>query len=512
MRVRLSLVALFTVVVVSAPFLVRAATNEELLNEIAQLLAQVQLLQARLQAVESAPGTSTNPVQTGVGVVGVQSCVALTQNLSRGMENEEVRALQAFLARDPSVYPEAIVSGFYGRLTELAVQRWQEKHAVVTSGTPSTTGYGVVGPKTRAAMQQSCTGATFNPVVARDLVVTPLSGPLPTQVTATFSLNGSSCSSFILDWGDGTPPLSFDAGDSGGICTRDIAHKQATHTYTLTGRHTVTLSAVQGPLAAAQFVSQHVVSIGEQVPGTFAVHPTSGSAPLTTSITFPVEGSTCTSYVADWGDGVVDQHEALSAVCSADSGTQSLTHTYTQPGTYTVLFKSGQGPVASLQHEQTANIEVRDDVFTEAAVDVLPTSGVAPLQVLVRLHARGETCGSYLVDWGDGTEGVANDATQELCTDEFFTKEFTHTYIAPGVYTLTTALGQDQLSKVPRTTQNIVVTATPTIACHSNAPVCGEVTNTCPAGFTCNPVYQTFQNVCAMQQSGAALAHPAQCN
>jgi peptidoglycan hydrolase-like protein with peptidoglycan-binding domain len=63
-----------------------------------------------------------------------------------------VAALQQFLAEDPSLYPEGTVSGYFGALTEAAVQRFQARYGIVSSGSAATTGYGAIGPKTRAKM------------------------------------------------------------------------------------------------------------------------------------------------------------------------------------------------------------------------------------------------------------------------------------------------------------------------------------------------------------------------
>ena len=56
------------------------------------------------------------------------------------------------LAKNPNIYPEKIVSGYYGALTQAAVQRFQRKYGIVVSGTPRTTGFGLLGPKTRARL------------------------------------------------------------------------------------------------------------------------------------------------------------------------------------------------------------------------------------------------------------------------------------------------------------------------------------------------------------------------
>ena len=42
---------------------------------------------------------------------------------------------------------------------QAAVKQWQREHGVVSAGNPWTTGYGAVGPRTRAAMAAAC-GAT----------------------------------------------------------------------------------------------------------------------------------------------------------------------------------------------------------------------------------------------------------------------------------------------------------------------------------------------------------------
>ena len=48
----------------------------------------------------------------------------------------------------------------FGKLTEAAVQQWQSSHGLVSSGTAATTGYGAVGPKTRAAIASACSGVS----------------------------------------------------------------------------------------------------------------------------------------------------------------------------------------------------------------------------------------------------------------------------------------------------------------------------------------------------------------
>lgn len=69
-----------------------------------------------------------------------------------GATGGEVSRLQRFLSQDKTIYPEGVVSGYFGKLTERAVQKWQAKNKIVISGTAATTGYGWVGKKTRGLL------------------------------------------------------------------------------------------------------------------------------------------------------------------------------------------------------------------------------------------------------------------------------------------------------------------------------------------------------------------------
>ncbi|GEM_PF-1474342 len=75
-----------------------------------------------------------------------------TQLLTRGSRGQQVTALQQFLKLYPDFYPEGSVTGYYGPASERGVQRFQKKYGIITSGTPATTGYGNVGPRTRAKL------------------------------------------------------------------------------------------------------------------------------------------------------------------------------------------------------------------------------------------------------------------------------------------------------------------------------------------------------------------------
>jgi hypothetical protein len=93
-------------------------------------------------AVPSTPTTPTIP--TTPSTIG-----PFNETLSFGMRNDEVRQLQEFLVSQGSdIYPEGLVTGYFGDMTLRAVRRFQMTHEIVSS--ESDGGYGIVGPRTRA--------------------------------------------------------------------------------------------------------------------------------------------------------------------------------------------------------------------------------------------------------------------------------------------------------------------------------------------------------------------------
>lgn len=90
---------------------------------------------------------------------GIQSAyAAITSQLDFGDRGAQVTELQTFLATSPSIYPEGLVTGYFGSLTQAAVQRYQAARGIVSQGTPATTGYGRVGPLTMASINAQLIG------------------------------------------------------------------------------------------------------------------------------------------------------------------------------------------------------------------------------------------------------------------------------------------------------------------------------------------------------------------
>lgn len=75
----------------------------------------------------------------------------ITKALSLGSRDPQVLVLQRFLSAQ-GLLSASSVTGYFGPLTQSALKRYQCQKGIVCSGTPSTTGYGATGPRTRGAM------------------------------------------------------------------------------------------------------------------------------------------------------------------------------------------------------------------------------------------------------------------------------------------------------------------------------------------------------------------------
>lgn len=109
-------------------------------------------------APSPAPAETPSPVSPAPVVAApapvVSPPASITKKLYLGLKDGQVKTLQEFLAKDKALYPEGLVTGYYGKLTTLAVQKFQCKYEIVCSGTAEKTGYGLVGPKTRAKLNE----------------------------------------------------------------------------------------------------------------------------------------------------------------------------------------------------------------------------------------------------------------------------------------------------------------------------------------------------------------------
>src|SRR3989344_8549746 len=88
---------------------------------IKQLQDQIKLLNQQIENLQSRLKKTEEEVEV------VKAELKFTKFLKKGESSEEVKQLQEFLKQFSDIYPEGLVTGFFGSLTENAVRRFQEK-------------------------------------------------------------------------------------------------------------------------------------------------------------------------------------------------------------------------------------------------------------------------------------------------------------------------------------------------------------------------------------------------
>jgi len=89
-------------------------------------------------------------VGTGLATAAILSMTTavfaetLTRQLDQGMSGSDVSSLQSFLGQDNTIYPQGLVTGYYGTLTTSAVSNFQARNNIPTVGR--------VGPITLVAL------------------------------------------------------------------------------------------------------------------------------------------------------------------------------------------------------------------------------------------------------------------------------------------------------------------------------------------------------------------------
>jgi peptidoglycan hydrolase-like protein with peptidoglycan-binding domain len=154
MKLLLFIATAFVLLGIVAPLFSFAQTSDSgadiafLQQRIQLLLQQVVQLQAQLSLAQSSTGNSAQPAQSTVLVPqqDVTSFVLFSKTLRKGSGGDEVRNLQAVLKQFSNIFPEGLVTGYFGPLTEIAVKRFQAHYGLEQAG--------IVGPKTREILNK----------------------------------------------------------------------------------------------------------------------------------------------------------------------------------------------------------------------------------------------------------------------------------------------------------------------------------------------------------------------
>jgi len=165
-----------------------------------------------------------------------------------GDRGNNVTNLQTFMAANVSIYPEGLVTGYYGQLSAKAVRNFQSEYSIVSQGTPATTGFGRVGPSTLTKLNSLIASGGWSPS-SNDI-----SGPAFYNVghsmgtnSIAFTLNTNENTSAYVVYS--TSPLMFNEGDInsngfgaiGGMTANSASGMSTSHSITLTNLNANTM-------------------------------------------------------------------------------------------------------------------------------------------------------------------------------------------------------------------------------------------------------------------------------
>ncbi|MFZ2253333.1 MAG: peptidoglycan-binding domain-containing protein [Minisyncoccia bacterium] len=321
------------------PFFVHAGTTQtdQLCTALRSLVSNFPSPSAALvSSVEGMCPVATPRVAPSQKVVCIHAR-ALTIGLSETMTHAQVKNLQIFLNNSGSPVSDSgdgssgHETTYFGTKTTLAVQNWQTRNGVVTSGTPLTTGYGSVGAQTRAKMVQvACGGEATN----------TQTGKTDTTTTSNAALTRACTNDQAQTYGSGCRIC---------VATGELA------------------SSVAGQECTAPVL-------------TFQYYPSTQG--LYWGVVRP-QGSTCTA----GGSWSGTKENTGEYILSKDSGTYTLTCTKT--GTKTITVGSQTGVVTAHDGGNTAS-EVIDDV-----TEINPTNTLTPVvknaNAVITLKANDST-------------------------------------------------------------------------------------------------------------------------
>ncbi len=280
--IRTGVIALGFVLAISPTFALAQTTSVQ--SQIAALLAELQQLQAQIAQLQGQTGsTSTSCVNLSYDLYG-----GVTDSMTQG----QVTQLQQFLGVN--------ATGYFGPLTEQAVQNWQSSNGVVSSGSPDTTGYGYVGPKTRVAMGCGSNITSSNASAASNNTVTTSSQSTNTTTPAcsiTASPNpASSGQAVTLNWTSQNAVSAQWVPDTSG--KDDVA--VPTGTPSTSGAASVTASVIGNPSVTLEVFAANGAS--NTCTTTFSVpspYPTSQSVGSVSGISGAINQSSLTTSSAN---------------------------------------------------------------------------------------------------------------------------------------------------------------------------------------------------------------------
>ncbi len=131
-------------------------------------------------------------------VVPTYAATLISSQLGLGSTGTDVSTLQTFLAQDSTVYPQGLVTGYYGSLTQAAVMAWQTKNNISPTGN--------VGPITLAAINAALEGSNIG--VMTSAIGGSYAGPAAPVIELSTVSVVPSTNSVTLNWSTNEPAYS----------------------------------------------------------------------------------------------------------------------------------------------------------------------------------------------------------------------------------------------------------------------------------------------------------------
>jgi PKD repeat protein len=223
---------------------------------------------------------------------------------------------------------------------------------------------------------------------------------------------------------------SWDFDNDG---TVDATTQNPSYTYNTSGTYTVKLRATNAYGYDEEIKTDYInVTVPTTLTANFVGSPTSGNAPLTVYFTDLSSGNP-TSWVYDFGDGISSIWE------------QNPSHTYSQPGNYTVM-------LAVSDAELNVGYEVKSNYITVTGqtVNTPPTADFTYTAIGLSVDFTDQSTDSdgSVVAWswnfGDGATSTAQNPS--------------HTYAASGAYSVTLIVTDDD-GAMDTTSKTVTVSA-----------------------------------------------------
>lgn len=189
------------------------------------------------------------------------------RSLFFGLRGQDVIELQNILITQGDLAAENN-TGYFGRLTEAAVKKFQCRSGIVCSGTPSATGYGVVGPRTRTKLLE---GFGSSGRTSANFSISPTSGAPPLEVTLSFMSSSGCMPTNTIDWGDGTKDVYVAPKQQ--LCTAAFTNQSKRHTFTTAGAYAISQwvdTSFQGTVAVTVTSAKNSSNLSDQMEQVYA--------------------------------------------------------------------------------------------------------------------------------------------------------------------------------------------------------------------------------------------------